>query len=255
MRRALCILVFACTLSACAMEGPNAKTYFQNGRFVRFDPDKDPYWENPPWTVDLLKAVQSSVQDPVDPADTTTHGPRGTIKFTYANGVIEYPDIVESTGNLEMDKLMLHQIASVKPPQAMGRHADEPHEFIMEIGMLTPYEAFQSGIYAAIDARKAYSKEAIIGGHQGITVVDFDYLDGKAYGILITLSSKEKEFDRTSMSAVTQAAMPPAPGAYAGKTLHMEAVFCYSMRESEDAKDPCPTGRNVIEVTGTRIRR
>src|ERR1041384_2384529 len=114
MRRSLYpALLLACALAACATGGPNAKTYFENGRFVRFDPDKDPYWENPPWIASLLVAVQSAVQDPVDPADTTTHGPHAQIKFTYADGVIEYPDIVQSTGNQDMDKLMLRQVASV----------------------------------------------------------------------------------------------------------------------------------------------
>lgn len=247
------IIVMACALAACATGGPNAKTYYEDGRFVRFDPDTDPYWENPPWTSDLLKAIQSAVQYPVDPADMNTHGPQATVKFTYAEGVIEYPDIVQSTGNSDMDKLMLRQIAAVKPPQATGPHADEPHEFIMALGMLTPYEAFQSSIYGAIDAQKVYSKDAVIGGYQGITVVDFDYLDGRASDIVMALSSKQKELDRTSLSAVTRAIMPPAPGPYAGKTVHVEAVFCYSLRQSADAKDPCPSGRNVIEVTGTRI--
>jgi protein TonB len=169
--------------------------------------------------------------------------------------VIEYPDIVQSTGDPDMDKLMLRQIASVQPPQATGLRADEIHEFIKELDMPTPFESFQSGIYGAIDAKKIYPKEAVMGGVGGVAAVDFDYLDGKISGITLVRASRDKDLDKVSVGAVTRAVMPPVPPAYAGQARHMEAIFCYSLRESAEAKNPCPAALNVIEVTGTRIRR
>lgn len=246
-------LVFTCVLAACAGPGVHKVTYYPSG----FDPAKDPYWEDPRFAKSLLDAVQPAVHAPADAGDMSTPGLHGAVKFTYVGGVIEYPDIAESTGNPDMDKLMLHQVASVQPPKATGPYADEPHEFLMELDMPTPFESFRSGIYTAINSQKVYPKDAILRGGMGDVTVSFDYLDGKAGNIVMDVarSSKSKDLDKASMDAVTRAVMPSAPPAYAGKTLHMEALFCYSLRGSAAAKDPCPTGSNVIEVTGTRIMR
>ncbi len=129
-----------------------------------FNPTKDPYWQDPRWDKTLVDAVQSAVRDPVDPSDTSAPGLRATVKFTYVAGTIEYPDIVAGTGNNDLDKLMLHQIASVQAPQATGLQSDAPHEFVLDLDMPTPFESFQSGIYAAFDANKIYSREAVLNG-------------------------------------------------------------------------------------------
>src|SRR6185503_14533005 len=176
MRLRTALVLLACALSACM--SPGTQVYRQkDGQLLYFDPAKDPYWTNPGWTASLLRAIQSAVQEPVDPADTVTQGPHAKVKFTYANGVIEYPDIVESTGDPGLDKLMLRQLASVQPPAAVGTSLDEPQEFVMELDMPTPFESFVSGIYGAIDAYKVYPKDPIMGGVGGINAVDFDYLD------------------------------------------------------------------------------
>ncbi len=258
--RHLAVFALACALSSCATvpkstPTPKTEVFVEDGKFVRFDPEKDPYWMYPPWTASLFKAVQSVVHDPVDATDMSSPGLHATIKFTYADGVIEYPDIVQSTGNQDLDKLMLRQVASAQPPQATGPHAEEIHEFVMELDMPTPFESFQSGIYGAMDAKKIYPKYAVMSGAGGIVAVDFDYLDGKTSSITLVRSSKNKDLDKASVNAVMAAVMPPAPPAYAGQVRHMEAIFCYSLRESTETKDPCPAGRNVIEVTGTRTRR
>jgi len=248
------MLAAVCALSACV--GPHTQAFLtKDGTLLYFDPAKDPYWQNPAWTAALFRAVQSAVQEPGDPADTTTHGAHAKVKFTYADGVIEYPDIVESTGNPDLDKLMLHQVASVQPPVAAGLRADETHEFVTDLDMPTPFEAFQSGIYSAIDAQKVYPKDAVIGGAGGVNAVDFDYLDGSIAGITLVQSSKNKDLDKASVNAVTKAVMPPVPAAYAGKARHMEAIFCYSLDGSERIGPSCPAALNVIFVTGTRIRR
>ena len=210
---------------------------------------------NPPWTVSLFKAVQAAVYDPVDTADMSTPGLHGVIRFTFFNGTIEYPEIVTSTGNPDLDKLMLRQVASVQAPNAAGIDAEKPHEFVMDLDMPTPFESYQSGIFASIDAQKVYPKDAILGGVGGIAAVDFDYLDGKTSGITLVQSSKDKNLDKASVYAVTKAIMPPTPPAYAGKLRHMEAIFCYSLDGSTRIGPSCPAALNVIFVTGTRIRR
>jgi TonB family protein len=246
------LLILVVALAACA--GPRPASHYQM-TYYGFDPAKDPYWQDPSFAKSLLAAVQSAVHDPVDPADLSTPGLRGTVKFMYVNGVIEYPDIVQSTGHPDLDKLMLHQIAEAQVPKPVGLQNDQPHEFVLELYMPTPFEAFQAGIYAAIDVQKVYPKEAVLGAHQGNATVDFDYQDGKTSNISMARSSDLKDLDKAALNAVTRAIVPPAPPLYAGKLLHMEAVFCYSLRGSDEGKDPCPAGRDVIEVTGTRIMR
>jgi hypothetical protein len=222
---------------------------------AHFDPGKDPYWEDPRWDKNLLDAVQAAVHDPVDPSDMSTPDLHATVKFTYLQGTLEYPEIVTSTGNPDMDKLMLHQLAIVQGPPASGLHADEPHEFVLDLDMPTAYESLEYGVFDALDYAKIYPKEAIITGAQGITAVDFDYADGKLTDVRMIKSSESKTLDTASVGTVTRAIMPAAPMIYAGKTLHMEVMFCYALYQSDKDKKRCPEGRNVILVTGTRIRR
>jgi hypothetical protein len=220
-----------------------------------FDPDKDPYWENPVFEKSLLAAVQSTVHNPVDAADTTSHGLHATVKFTYLQGNIQYPELSQGTGDAAMDRMLILQVASAQVPQATGLRADEPHQFVMDLDMPTPYESFEYSVFDAIDAAKIYPKEAILTGAQGITAMGFDYADGKATDISMAKSSSNRALDKASLTAVTKAVMPPAPAIYAGKTFHLEAFFCYELNQSDKDKSRCPTGRNVILVTGTRIKR
>lgn len=223
---------------------------------AHFDPGKDPYWEDPRWDQKLLDTVQAVVHDPADPSDTSAPGLHATVKFTYLQGILEYPEIVTGTGNADMDKLMLHQLAAVLAPQATGLRSDEPHEFVIDLDMPTPFESFQSSMYASIDDSKVYPREPIITGIAGNVTVDFDYLDGKATNIAITQSSKSKDLDKASIDAVTHANMPLPPAVYAGKTLHMKTLFCYTIVESPaNIKNPCPASRNMIVVQATRIKR
>lgn len=221
----------------------------------RFDPAADPYWLDPRWDKTLLDAVQSVVHDPVDAADISARGLRATVKFTFADGAVEYPALVAGTGNQDLDDLLLRQVASAQIPKPTGLHADEPHDFLLDLDMPTPYEAFQYSVYASIDRQKVYPKDPIIAGATGNTTVGFDYLDGQANNIAMTISSKNKDLDRSSVGAVMKATLPSAPEVYAGKSMHMEAVFCYSLIFSPtDIKNKCPTEKNVILVQGTRIK-
>lgn len=240
---------FSC-LVACASAPKDTSEPIAN-----FDSSKDPYWQNPRWDLTLMNAVQAGIRNPADPADTSTPDYQATVKFTYLQGTIEYPEIVTGTGDAKLDELMLHQLASVQGPQATGIDADKPHEFILDVVMSTPFRALQDSIYAAINNWKVYPVDAVISGSMGNTTVDFDYSDGKAMDITVTQASKNKLLDRTSVNTVTKANLPQAPIPYAGKILHMEVIFCYSLGQSAKSKDPCPVGANVIEVTGTRIRR
>lgn len=222
---------------------------------ANFNRSRDPYWEDARWALSLLDAVQTVVRDPAAVDDLSAPKLHGAVKFIYADGNLEYPEIVQSTGKPEMDQLMLRQVASAQVPKATGVGSDVPHAFVLALDMPTPYEVFQWGIYEAFDANKVYSKDAVIGGYQGMATLSFDYLDGILSNIVITKSSQSKELDRSSLNTVERAKLPPTPEVYRGKILHMQASFCYALYQSDKDERRCPTSRDVILVTGTRISR
>jgi Gram-negative bacterial TonB protein C-terminal len=215
----------------------------------RFNPVTDPYWLDPQWDNALLDAAQAVVHDPVTETDMTTHGPHVTIKFTLANGAITEPAIIAGTGNPDLDDLLLKQVVTAQVPKPTGLQAGEPHGFLLDLDMLTPYEYFQNSVYAAIYQHRLYPKNALLHGTTGSATVDFDYLDGKANNIAIIKSSNSVDLDKSSIYAVTNATMPLVLTAYADKTLHMEVIVCYCLNSSKS----CSDARNVILVEGTRV--
>lgn len=250
----LATVLLACVLTACAT-GSAFTSKFRPG-VVIFNPDKDPYWDDPRWQFRLMDTIEAVLVVPADPSDTSPLVYQATVRFRLQDGSIQNPEIVTGTGHPDLDKLMLQQLASVQPPTPTGPHAGEPHDFTLDVDMLTPYEALQHSIYDAIDSQRLYPKDAILAGTTGIAAIDFDYVDGNATGIALTASSKDKLLDKTSLGTVARSKMPSAPSAYAGKTIHVEVLFCYTLWESpNDTKNNCPVGRNVIVVSGTRIRR
>lgn len=215
-----------------------------------FDPAKDPYWLDPRWAKGLLDAAQSVVHDPVPVTDLTTVGPRVTIKFTFADGRIQDPAIIAGTGDPALDDLLLKQVITAQVAKPTGLHAEEAHGFLLDLDMPTPFESFQGSVYDSIDHQKLYPKDAIFAGTMGETTTDFDYLDGKANSIAIVKSSNNHDLDKASLDAVTRAAMPSAPPAYAGKGTHMEVIVCYALNDTKR----CPVADNVILVFGTRVK-
>lgn len=245
----LALLVLMLSLAGC-VSGPRTKTYLQGGEVIRFDLDKDPYWADPKWDRALLETVQASVHDPADPADTSTPELHAVVKFTYLAGTVEYPEIVQSTGDAAKDELLLHQVAAVQLPPATGIDADKPHEFVLDLDMPTPYEAFRNTVLAALNYARVYPKDAVMAGEQGTTVISLDYLDGMISNVAVIRSSGSHSLDKASVNAVMKAVVPPPPASYAGKTLHLEPEFCYSLH----GPGKCATSRqDVIQVFGTRI--
>ncbi len=237
--RNLAVLVLACALSACGTTPPQA-----NKLPLFLD---QAYWTNPFWQAELFSAVQSVVHLPANAASPAKPGVHGTVKFLFANGKIEDPEIVASTGNPDLDKLLLQQVVTAKAPEPIGLHTDQPHEFGLTLEMFTPFESFEHNVYAAINRMKVYGRDPLLYDETGNTTVDFDYRDAKAQNIVIAKSSRHKELDKSSVGAVSRAVMPPAPPGYAGKTLHMQVIFCYDINDAIK----CPTGKNVIDVEGT----
>lgn len=237
----LAVILLTCALGACGSMPVASGAH-------HFDPKTDPYWDDPRWEAALLNAVQSVVHAPDEVAGSPTPSLHGAVSFTLVNGDIEHVVLAESTGNPRMDELMLDQVATAHAPAPSGPHAGEPHDFILGLDMPTPFESFEYTVYAAIDRQKIYTKEAVLGGAQGNTTVDFDYTDGLASNVIIASSSKDKRLDIPSMATIMRAVLPPAPPAYAGKALHMEVIFCYALNDGK-----CPAGKNVIEVRGTRL--
>lgn len=215
----------------------------------------EPYWEQTYYQETLFRAVQSVVHTPSDTTAIPAGGIHATVRFTLAGGMVEYPEIVVSTGDPDLDKLLLRQIISAQPPKPTGRQADAPHEFELPLQMPTPFETFQFSIYAAINDWKKYPVNAVIAGDMGLVAVGFDYLDGKVSNVAILKSAHSQLLNRTSLETVTNAVFPTPPPPYADKTFHMQAIFCYYLGDSGDSQDPCPSGANVIKVTGTRVRR
>ncbi|MHB8425950.1 MAG: energy transducer TonB [Gammaproteobacteria bacterium] len=208
-----------------------------------------PYWMNPTWQAEMFAAVQCVARLPSNAASPAKHGIHATVRFTFDSGAIKDPVIVTSTGNPDLNKLLLQQVVTAKVPKPYGLHTDQPHEFELPLEMFTPYESFQYNVYAAIDRKREYPRDPILQDIMGITTVDFDYLDAKASHIVIIKSSGNKQLDKSSVNAVSKAELPAAPPAYADKTLHMQAIFCYNLNFAQK----CPTGNNVIDVEGTRI--
>lgn len=204
---------------------------------------------NPYWQAGLFSAVQSVVHLPANPAGPVTPGIQGTVKFLFANGKIEDPEIVASTGDPDLDKLMLQQVVTAKIPKPYGLHTDQPHEFELPLEMFTLYKSFEYNVYAEIDRKQEYPRDPLLGNIMGIATIDFDYLDAKSIHIVIVKSSGSKQLDKASLDAISKAELPTAPPGYAGKTLHMQAIFCYDLNYAQK----CPTGNNVIDVEGTRI--
>lgn len=237
--------MLVCALSACGSAPPQVNPSPQ------FDPATQAYWENPQWRAELFVVIQSVVHLPANASSSTTTGIHGTVRFLFDNGKIENPEIVSSTGDPELDKLMLQQAITAKVPKPIGLHTDQPHEFELPLDMPTLFEWFENNIYAAIDHTKAYTRDAILRGVTGSSTVDFDYLDGKALNIVIAKSSGIKELDQASFDAVSKAELPAAPPGYAGKTVPIEVIVCYCLNSSKS----CPTGDNVVIVEGTRIKR
>lgn len=206
---------------------------------------------NTTWQAELFEAVQSKVHLPADTTASATSEIYGTVKFVYDNGAIKDPVIVKSTGNPDLDKLLLRQVVTAKIPKPFGLYTDQPHAFQLPLQMFTVYKSFQYNIYAAIDSKKEYGMEAILRDDTGSTIVAFDYRNGMVSNIKVAKSSGHDEMDRTSVDAVSNAIMPPPPPGYVGKTLHLQAIVCYCLNSSKS----CPKGNNVIVVEGTRIVR
>jgi|SRR5580698_1976839 TonB family protein len=232
-------VALACALSACG----SAPSSVRGSK-----PQAAPYWTDPRFDAALFEAVQSVVRYPDDVIDPSLGSIRGTVQFTIVDGKVQDPQMTESTGHPGLDELMLRQVASASIPQPTGSHADEPHAFSMELSMPT---AFELAEYTAINFRKIYPKEAILGGDEGSVTVDFDYLDGKASNVIVTKSANNRFLDGASLSAVSKADLPLPPPGYAGKTVHLEVTMCYSLNNSFK----CPATGNFIPVTGTRVVR
>ncbi len=241
--RNLAVLVLACALSACGTTPPQA--------------NKPPlfsdqaYWTNPFWQAELFSAVQSVVHLPANAASPAKPGIHGTVKFLFANGKIEDPEIVASTGNPDLDKLMLQQVVTAKVPKLYGLHTGQPHAFQLPLQMFTLYRSFQYNLYKAIQSKSEYSRVAILNDEMGSVTVDFYYLDGKASNVAVAKSSGHKDLDELAIGAMTSTTLPSPPQGYAGKTLHMKVIFCYEINNAIK----CPTGNNVINIVGTRILR
>ncbi len=243
--RNLAVLVLVCVLSACGTAPPQANMP------DFFKMTTQPYWMNPTWQAEMFEAVQCVARLPTNAASPAAPGIHATVKFLFTNGKIKDPVVVASTGNPDLDKLLLQQVVTAKAPEPIGLHTDQPHEFGLTLEMFTPFESFEYNVYAAINRMKVYGRDPLLYDETGNTTVDFDYLAGKALNIVIVKSSGHKELDKSSVGAVSRAVMPPAPPGYAGKTLHMQVIFCYDINDAIK----CPTGKNVIDVEGTRIVR
>lgn len=241
----IAILVLTCALSACGTAPPQANQPSQ------FYPPQQSYWMNPYWQAGMFEAVQRVVHLPDETTSPAAPEVHGTVKFLYDNGTLSDPEIVTSTGNPNLDKLMLQQVVTAKIPKPFGLHTEQPHEFELPLKMLTPYKSFLYNVYAGIDRKKVFPRDPLLGDIMGIATIDFDYLDAKASHIVTAKSSGNAELDQASIHAVTKATMPEVPPGYAGKTIHLLVIFCYDINYAQK----CPMGGNVIDVSGTRILR
>ena len=206
-------------------------------------PDQTAYWNNARWQAELVYAIQSVVHAPANIPSTSTPGIHGIVQILYANGKIENPKIIKSTGNPDLDMLMVKQMAAAKPPKPIGPHASEPHVFQIPLDMPTAFESYEYSVYAAIGRHGFYPRGSLLRGFTGNTTIDFDDLNGKVSDIVINKSSGHSDLDKTAVKVVASATLPAVPPSFAGKTSHIEVIICYSINNS----NVCPSGRNVIK--------
>lgn len=89
---------------------------------------------------------------------------------------------------------------------------------------------FQASMKAAIDAAKVYPKEAILAGETGTVTISFDYVNGVVSNIKIDKSSGSRPIDRSAITAVQKAALPPKPAELVGVG-HFVVVLDYTLGE------------------------
>ena len=87
---------------------------------------------------------------------------------------------------------------------------------------------FQSSMKAAIDAAKVYPKEAILAGETGTVTVSFDYSNGVVSNVKVDRGSGSRPIDRSAMTAVVKAALPPKPAELVGVN-HFVVVLDYTL--------------------------
>lgn len=210
----------------------------------------DVYWQNQQWDKQLFFAVQSGVHYPLDDAGRPIGMPitaHGKVEFTYLDGKIVDPEIVESTGRPDLDAALLQQVSATQVPKASGPRAKEPHAFALALEMLGPMESFERAMYEAIDSQKRYPRESILSGAEGLNTVAFDYTDGKASDITVSKSSGDKNLDASSVQAVTIAQLPPSPIWLTTRPLRMKVSICYELENSS----VCPRIQHIIEIVNT----
>jgi TonB family protein len=209
----------------------------------------DAYWKDQRWDGDLLDAVQSNLHYPLDangqPVQPIPQEAQATVGFTYADGRIQDPKIIESSGRQDLDAAFLAQVVTADAPKAHGSHAAEAHPFELVLEMPTPLEAFEVGEKIAINAQRIYPQNALGKGIQGVATVGFKYQDGRAHNITIVKSSGDPELDRESMRSVREARLPSRPTWMSEEPQTMRISICYSLGDS----DICPKRGTVLEVS------
>ena len=214
-------------------------------------PGDDVYWKDQRWDGMLSDAVQSVLHYPVDsagqPIRPIPQTAQATVRFTYVDGKIQNPSIVESSGRADLDAAFLSQVAAAHVPAAHGSHAAEPHPIELVLEMPTPMQQFGVAEYTAINEVRTYPREAILEGTQGIATIEFKYFDGKAIDVAVAQSSGSIVLDKAAVSAVAHARLPPQPTWLPHEPLRMTVTICYSLWNSAI----CPRTRVVIEVTNS----
>jgi TonB family protein len=119
--------------------------------------------------------------------------------------------MVESTGRPDLDTVILHQLSSAKVPLPFGPRAREAHAFQLELTMPGPLEEFSYEQKIAVDKAKLYPRNAILDGAQGVSIVFFDNVDGKAANVHLIKSSGDKSLDTAAVQAVSDAQLPTPP--------------------------------------------
>lgn len=210
----------------------------------------DAYWQDAHWNAQLFQSVGSIVQYPMDETGMPIGQPisaHAKVGFTYIDGKVADPRILQSSGRQDLDALMLQQVSTAHVPAAFGPHATEPHAFTVDLLVLSPIDAFAKSLYDAINAKRFYPKEAIIHHDQGLSTISFDYMDGKISDISVFKPNVSKALDTAAMQAVSSAQPPPSPVWLTIRPLHLRIAICYSL----GTPPACSPTKYGIEIVNT----
>ena len=189
-----------------------------------------------------------------------------TVMFTYSDGVVSNPTLIESTGDKFSDAAMLSAITAAAPvatpPEFKGRKLQLRLRFADLWNARrdwapedSPQTEFAYEVRSAIDKAIVIPKHALIFGTAGtgIVTLSFDYKDGKVYDVKIMQGSGDQEIDDEAMRAAAAAEYPKPPSTMAHLRVHMTDHVVFQVGFIATGKTSAPSPSTVDSPSATTV--